>query len=56
MMPFSGERNSWLIVARNCDFAAFARRASSVLRRSDCSNRDRYAGIATSPSTSPTDR
>ena len=39
MTPFMGVRISWLIVARNADFASAACSASSLASRSDCSVR-----------------
>ena len=53
MMPFRGERNSWLMLARKRDLAAFARLASSMALRSFLSRDDRYSGIAISPTHSP---
>ena len=48
-MPFSGVRNSWLMLARNRLLASFAVRAASVARTSAFSSDSRYSGIATSP-------
>ena len=54
--PFSGVRNSWLMLARNRLLASLARRASSVARVNARNRPDRYSGTATRPISRPMPR
>ena len=54
--PFSGVRNSWLMLARNRVLASLARRASSVARVKARNSPDRYSGTAIKPTSRPMPR